>query len=104
MVTSRRLGEAVDAADHAVADGRGLVLSISGEPGAGKTHLAAQALSLAAGQGFRTMRGTCARYQEDVSFAPLVAALKSGRWLKMDNVLLRLHREKFGDLLRNRQP
>ena len=59
-----------------VADGDGLVLSISGEPGVGKTHLASEALRLAHGRGFRTLRGTCARYQQDVSYGPILQALR----------------------------
>lgn len=59
-----------------VAGGRGLVLSISGEPGVGKTGLAGEALRQAEAAGFRTLRGTCARFQADVSFAPLVQALR----------------------------
>ena len=58
-----------------VVDGRGLVLSISGEPGVGKTSLAGEALRQAGAAGFRTLRGTCARFQADVSFAPMVQAL-----------------------------
>lgn len=58
-----------------VADGRGLVLSITGEPGVGKTILAGEALRQAGASGFRTLRGTCARFQAAVSFAPLVQAL-----------------------------
>lgn len=70
--TERR---AVADAVAAVADGRGLVLSISGEPGIGKTNLAGETLRLAGAAGFRTLRGSCARFQADVTLAPLRQAL-----------------------------
>ena len=47
------------------------MLSISGEPGIGKTNLAGETLRLAGAAGFRTLRGSCARFQTDVSLAPL---------------------------------
>ena len=59
-----------------VADGDGLVLSISGEPGVGKTHLASEALRLARGRGFRTLRGTCADTRRTSAYGPIVQALR----------------------------
>ena len=67
----RIIAEAVNYA----AEGRGLVVSISGETGVGKTHLATEGLRLAGRRGFRILRGVSTRYHEDVSFAPLVQAL-----------------------------
>ncbi len=53
----------------AIAGGQGQVVSLSGEPGVGKTRLAEQALREAEQQGFRTVRGRSHQDEQPVPYA-----------------------------------
>jgi DNA-binding CsgD family transcriptional regulator len=63
------------AIDHA-AGGRTHVVAIDGEAGIGKTRLARDGLRLAAARGFQALDSAAGRLDRDLSFAPLVAALR----------------------------
>jgi len=71
----RELRQVAAAVDGAAA-GRGVVLSISGEPGIGKSRLARECLALARSRGFSALIGAAGRFQTDLSYAPLMQALR----------------------------
>jgi predicted ATPase len=52
------------------------VVAISGEPGIGKSRLASEGLQSAGARGFRTLESAAGRLQRDLSFAPIVEALR----------------------------
>ncbi|MFD6969434.1 helix-turn-helix transcriptional regulator [Streptomyces sp. NPDC059949] len=59
----------------AARSGRGGALFVTGEPGVGKTRLAAEALTAAAGAGMVTVRGRAGAVGPPVPYRPLVEAL-----------------------------
>lgn len=59
-----------------VADGVGRVVALAGEAGVGKSRLAMTLLDMAARRGFRELRGTACAYQSDLSYAPVMEALR----------------------------
>jgi DNA-binding CsgD family transcriptional regulator/tetratricopeptide (TPR) repeat protein len=52
------------------------VVAISGEGGIGKSRLASEGLRSAGARGFRTLESAAGRLQRDLSFAPIVEALR----------------------------
>jgi tetratricopeptide (TPR) repeat protein len=52
------------------------VVAISGEGGIGKSRLASEGLQSAGTRGFRTLESAAGRLQRDLSFAPIVEALR----------------------------
>ncbi|GAA3864949.1 ATP-binding protein [Streptomyces sedi] len=66
---------AVAATLRDAAGGRGGTVFVSGEPGIGKTRLAAGALELACGAGMAVLRGRCTTVGPAVPFRPLTEAL-----------------------------
>ncbi|HEY3009244.1 MAG TPA: AAA family ATPase [Micromonosporaceae bacterium] len=56
--------------------GRPRVVAICGEAGIGKSRLAREALRSAAASGFRALESTAGRLHRDLSYAPLVEALR----------------------------
>jgi DNA-binding CsgD family transcriptional regulator len=58
------------------AAGSAQVVAISGESGIGKSRLASEGLRSAGARGFRTLESAAGRLQRDLSFAPLVEALR----------------------------
>ncbi|WP_333770416.1 helix-turn-helix transcriptional regulator [Streptomyces sp. IBSBF 2435] len=66
---------AVIAALAAARAGRGSALFVTGEPGVGKTRLAAEAIAAAAGAGMVTSRGRVSTVGSAVPYRPLVEAL-----------------------------
>jgi predicted ATPase len=75
------------------------VVLLAGEPGIGKTRLAAEAGRTAHAQGAIVLLGTC---DEDVShpYRPFVEALQHYLMNAPDEVLIQHVREHHGDLLR----
>jgi DNA-binding CsgD family transcriptional regulator/tetratricopeptide (TPR) repeat protein len=69
---SRVLGEAIRRA----ASGRAQVVAICGEAGIGKSRLAQEALRSAGRGGFRTLESAAGRLHRDLSYAPIVEALR----------------------------
>jgi len=65
----------VDRQLHALSDGRGGVLSITGAPGIGKTALIAEILIRAGLRGYTTLSGRAAEFERDLPFAVLADAL-----------------------------
>ncbi|WP_170191937.1 ATP-binding protein [Saccharothrix syringae] len=59
-----------------VASGVGRVVAVAGEPGVGKSRLAGEFLARAEERGFRRLCGTACAYQSDLSYAPVVEALR----------------------------
>ncbi|GGY92587.1 helix-turn-helix transcriptional regulator [Streptomyces avidinii] len=59
----------------AARSGRGAALFVTGEPGVGKTRLAAEALAMAAETGMVTVRGRASAVGPPVPYRPLVEAL-----------------------------
>ena len=76
FVGRRRELRQVAAAVGAATAGRGVVLSISGEPGIGKSQLARKCLDLARSQGFLPLIGAAGRFHTDLTYAPLLQALR----------------------------
>jgi DNA-binding CsgD family transcriptional regulator/tetratricopeptide (TPR) repeat protein len=68
----RTLADAIGRA----AEGRAQVVAISGEAGIGKSRLAREALRSAGTRGFRTLESAAGRLHRDLSFAPIVEALR----------------------------
>ncbi|MGY1760661.1 ATP-binding protein [Geodermatophilus sp. SYSU D00779] len=66
----------VDAVLTRVLGGDAHVLVVSGQAGVGKTRLAREALARARSHGFRTLTGLAGPLQRDLSYAPLVEALR----------------------------
>jgi DNA-binding CsgD family transcriptional regulator/tetratricopeptide (TPR) repeat protein len=87
-----------------VLDSEAQVVALSGQAGVGKSRLAQECLAAACGRGFLPLRGICGALQRDLTYAPLVEALrplvhqkaKSGRPALVEG-LLDLGR-LFGDL------
>jgi DNA-binding CsgD family transcriptional regulator len=52
------------------------VVALSGEGGIGKSRLAAEGLQSAGARGFRTLESAAGQLQKDLSFAPIVEALR----------------------------
>lgn len=69
---SRILGDAISRADG----GRAQVVAICGETGIGKSRLAREALRSAGTRGFRTLESAAGRLHRDLSYAPIVEALR----------------------------
>jgi DNA-binding CsgD family transcriptional regulator/tetratricopeptide (TPR) repeat protein len=76
FVGRRRELRRVAAAVGDAAAGSGVVLSISGEPGIGKSQLARKCLELARSRGFLTLIGAAGRFHTDLTYAPLLQALR----------------------------
>ncbi len=74
---------ALVAALDAAATGAGRALFLTGDPGVGKSRLAAELSSLAAGRGFTTYRGRAVQSASPTPFRPVTEALiQLGRsWL-----------------------
>jgi len=72
---SAELSTLADAIGRA-AEGRTRVVAISGEAGIGKLRLAQEALRSAGTKGFRTLEGAAGRLYRDLSYAPIVEALR----------------------------
>ncbi|MEV5375786.1 AAA family ATPase [Streptomyces nondiastaticus] len=70
----REMGQ-IAAALAAARSGRGGALVVTGEPGAGKTRLAAEALGAAAAAGMVTIRGRAGTVGPPVPYRPMVEAL-----------------------------
>ncbi|HEY5986981.1 MAG TPA: AAA family ATPase, partial [Streptosporangiaceae bacterium] len=68
----RVVGEAIRRA----AGGQAQVVAICGESGIGKSRLAKEALQSAGGSGFRALESAAGRLHRDLSYAPIVAALR----------------------------
>ncbi|HEY3261146.1 MAG TPA: AAA family ATPase [Pseudonocardiaceae bacterium] len=71
----RELRALVGAIERAAA-GRTQVVAICGEAGIGKTRLAREALRAARDRGFRTLESAAGRLHRDLSYAPVVEALR----------------------------
>jgi DNA-binding CsgD family transcriptional regulator len=56
--------------------GNGQLLTLVGPAGVGKSRLVSEALHRARVRGFRVLHGTASPHQEDLSYAPLVEALR----------------------------
>jgi DNA-binding CsgD family transcriptional regulator len=67
-----RLGELIDEASAGV----GGVVALAGPTGMGKSRLASECLAVAAQRGFLNLSGNACPYQGDLSYAPLVEALR----------------------------
>jgi predicted ATPase len=59
-----------------VAGGVGRVLALSGGAGMGKSRLVNECLAMAAERGFVGLRGTACAYHGELSYAPVVEALR----------------------------
>jgi predicted ATPase len=66
----------VDEAIRRAAAGSAQVVAISGEGGIGKSRLASEGLRSSGARGFRTLESAAGRLQRDLSYAPIVEALR----------------------------
>lgn len=73
----RELAAATAALDHALA-GRGQLLLLAGEPGIGKTRLAAELAELARGRGATALWGRCQEGEEERAYWPWEQLLRAG--------------------------
>lgn len=71
----RELGRLVECTAHA-ARGRAAVVAIGGDAGLGKSRLAREVLSRARADGFVTLQGSGGPLQRELSYAPVVEALR----------------------------
>ncbi|MBN1139773.1 MAG: AAA family ATPase [Anaerolineae bacterium] len=56
-------------------DGRGQIVLVAGEPGIGKTRLLEELAGLATARGARVLIGCCYEMEQNMAYAPIVAAL-----------------------------
>jgi AAA ATPase domain len=68
--------ERISAVLGRVEAGHGLVLALSGGSGLGKSRLAQECGAMARARGFLVLSGAGGRYEHDLSYAPLVQALR----------------------------
>ncbi|MDO8671651.1 MAG: DUF2791 family P-loop domain-containing protein, partial [Dehalococcoidia bacterium] len=59
-----------------IAEGQGVTIFLTGQPGVGKTRLAKEALALAKGRGFIVLEGRAFPLQGGLAYTPLVDALR----------------------------
>ncbi|MBO0874888.1 MAG: AAA family ATPase, partial [Pseudonocardia sp.] len=67
---------ALDAVLDRALGGQAQVVALSGPAGVGKSRLAQECLSAAQGRGFLPLVGVSGALQQDLSYAPLVEALR----------------------------
>src|SRR5262249_29830904 len=72
------------AAGGQLGDGSGGVLSITGEPGIGKSRLAAEALTRAAALGARRLHARCISYGAGVAYWPYLDLVRRSADLRSD--------------------
>ncbi len=93
-----RLGRLIDAAWS----GSGRMAGIFGDPGVGKSRLAAEVVTMAAQRGARVLVGRCSETDTRLPFLPWVDAFRAGRVLDDAALLEGLHpawRSELGRLL-----
>jgi class 3 adenylate cyclase/tetratricopeptide (TPR) repeat protein len=79
----RRLSDAVDRLAH----GGGAVVTVTGEPGVGKSRLTAAARSYAEGQGVRWLQGRCVSYGAGLAYWPYLELLREFAGIHRDDPL-----------------
>jgi class 3 adenylate cyclase/tetratricopeptide (TPR) repeat protein len=77
-----RLSQALDS----IGDGTGTVVSLTGEPGIGKSRLTAAARAHAEERGFRWLEGRCVSYGAGLAYWPYLELLRDFAGIRIDDV------------------
>lgn len=75
----------VDEVLDAVAEGRGVLLSVVGEPGSGKSRLLAEARTRATGRGLRWLPARCLSYGSALPYWPFADLLRQALGLRVED-------------------